>query len=129
MSYATDGLCHNAEPGTYGHECSKRAEWIGTTATGFASGYCDACKRTGTEARDCVAWALTAPTDRDATLTRFVRENVGRYSTAKGWDLFAWHDGPRFVVRAECGALRRTMNAASLAEAEEAVLSWLKTHA
>ena len=29
-SYATDGKCHNAEPGTYGHECGKPAAWIGT---------------------------------------------------------------------------------------------------
>ena len=28
-SYATDGKCHNAEPGTYGHECGKPATWIG----------------------------------------------------------------------------------------------------
>ena len=25
-SYATDGKCHNAEPGTYGHECGKLRE-------------------------------------------------------------------------------------------------------
>ena len=27
--YATDGLCHNANRGTYGHECGKPAEWLG----------------------------------------------------------------------------------------------------
>ena len=56
MSYATDGVCHNAEPGTYGHECGKLAVWIGTAPSGFRSGFCDRCKRTGAEARDRVAW-------------------------------------------------------------------------
>ena len=56
MSYATDGKCHNAQPGTYGHECGKPAEWIGTTDTGFRCGYCDKCKRHGWEAKDCVQW-------------------------------------------------------------------------
>lgn len=61
MSYATDGKCHNAEPGTYGHECGKPAMWVGTTATGFASGFCDRCKARGTEARNCVEWNRIAP--------------------------------------------------------------------
>ena len=39
MSYASDGICHNAEPGTYGHECGKPAIWIGITKTGFRSGF------------------------------------------------------------------------------------------
>lgn len=56
MSYATDGKCHNSEPGTYGHECGKPAVWIGTAASGFRSGYCDDCKRYGTEALCCTLW-------------------------------------------------------------------------
>jgi hypothetical protein len=56
--YANDGKCHNAEPGTYGHECGKPAEWRGWTKTGFASGFCDACKRRGYEARDVIEWRL-----------------------------------------------------------------------
>lgn len=57
MSYATDGLCHNAQPGTYGHECGKPAEWIGTTKLrAFRMGFCDECKRRGFEARDIAAW-------------------------------------------------------------------------
>ncbi|ACM33608.1 MULTISPECIES: hypothetical protein [Pseudomonadota] len=55
-SYATDGKCHNAEAGTYGHECGKPAAWIGTNHRGFSSGFCDDCKRHGYEARDVVAW-------------------------------------------------------------------------
>ena len=51
MSYATDGKCHNAEPGTFGHECGKPAVWIGTKANGYQSGFCDHCKRHGYEAR------------------------------------------------------------------------------
>lgn len=60
-SYATDGKCHNAEPGTYGHECGKPATWIGTTGGGFASGYCADCKANGTEARLCVEWKSVDP--------------------------------------------------------------------
>jgi hypothetical protein len=36
--------CVNAQPGTYGHECSKPAIWIGTTEKGFAACYCNSCK-------------------------------------------------------------------------------------
>ncbi len=57
MSYATDGLCHNAEPNTYGHECGKPAVWIGTTKLrGFRAGFCDECKRLGFEAKDIATW-------------------------------------------------------------------------
>lgn len=56
MSYATDGRCHNAELGTYGHECGKPAVWIGTKASGWQCGFCDQCKRYGYEARAMVAW-------------------------------------------------------------------------
>jgi hypothetical protein len=56
-SYATDGRCHNAQPGTYGHECGKPAEWLGTKASGFQSGFCPKCKEHGYEARQFVRWA------------------------------------------------------------------------
>jgi hypothetical protein len=72
-SYATDGKCHNAEPGTYGHECGKPAAWIGTTAGGFSAGYCADCKRNGSEARICVSWtpaAAPAPVWADTPATR-----------------------------------------------------------
>lgn len=55
-SYATDGRCHNAQPGTYGHECGKPAVWLGTNAKPFTMGFCDNCKRHGYEARDVVKW-------------------------------------------------------------------------
>ncbi len=55
-SYATDGKCHNAEPGTYGHECGKPAAWIGIKPSGFRSGYCDHCKGHGYEARGVIEW-------------------------------------------------------------------------
>ena len=48
--------CVNAEPGTYGHECSKPATWIGTKANGFHACYCSSCKEHGYEARDVVTW-------------------------------------------------------------------------
>ena len=55
-SYATDGLCHNSNPGSYNHECGKPATFIGVTRRGFASGYCTACKEHGAEARLVVRW-------------------------------------------------------------------------
>ena len=55
-SYVTDGKCHNAEPGTYNHECGKPAAWIGTNRNGFSSGFCDNCRRNGYEARTVVEW-------------------------------------------------------------------------
>jgi len=65
MSYATDGKCHNAEPGTYGHECGKPAVWIGTDANGFASGFCDDCKRNGWERHGMVSWVKLPPKERN----------------------------------------------------------------
>lgn len=56
MSYATDGKCHNVQPGTYGHECGKPAEFIGTTWNGFRSGFCRKCRESGYEAREVVKW-------------------------------------------------------------------------
>lgn len=56
MSYATDGKCHNAEPGTFGHECGKPAQWIGTKPSGFRSGFCVACRARGFEARSVIKW-------------------------------------------------------------------------
>lgn len=52
-SYATDGKCHNANCGTYGHECGKPATWLGTSARGFVAGFCDDCKVRGDERHGC----------------------------------------------------------------------------
>lgn len=52
MTYATDSKCHNAEPGTYGHECGAPAVWIGIKGNGWQTGFCDKCKNTGAERRD-----------------------------------------------------------------------------
>ena len=60
MTYAIDGKCHNAEPGTFNHECGKPATWRGTASTGFVSGFCDECKAEGYEARDIVVWTRLA---------------------------------------------------------------------
>ncbi len=62
MSYATDGKCHNAEPGTFGHECGKPAIWIGSRpypgfpGSVFESGFCDDCRARGSEAHTMTAW-------------------------------------------------------------------------
>jgi len=61
--YATDGLCHNANHGTYGHECGRPAVWLGTTPRGFSSGFCDRCKRDGDEAVGVVEWVRIVPAD------------------------------------------------------------------
>jgi hypothetical protein len=58
-TYATDRRCHNAEPGTYGHECGKPATWVGVNARGFASGYCEPCKNHGHEAKGITNWIRT----------------------------------------------------------------------
>lgn len=55
-SYATDGRCHNANVGTYGHECGKPATWIGTKANGFQCGFCNHCKQHGDENYGYVSW-------------------------------------------------------------------------
>ena len=61
MTYSTDGRCHNAESGTFNHECGNPVTWVGTTADGFSSGFCDKCKRSGTEARNKVRWVPVVP--------------------------------------------------------------------
>ena len=56
-SYVTDGKCHNAQPGTYGHECGKPATWVGSIKPGgFQSGFCNRCKIDGYEAREYTVW-------------------------------------------------------------------------
>jgi len=48
-TYAGDGLCHNANSGTYGHECGKPAELIGTNDNAFRTGFCSHCAKHGSE--------------------------------------------------------------------------------
>lgn len=54
--YADDGRCHNAQRGTYGHECRKPAVWLGTKPSGWSSGFCDRCRHQGDEAATYVRW-------------------------------------------------------------------------
>lgn len=54
--YATDGKCHNAQSGTFNHECGNPAEWIGTMAGGLSVGFCSWCKEHGDERHDVVKW-------------------------------------------------------------------------
>lgn len=56
--YATDGKCHNAQSGTYGHECGKPATWLGTKPNGWQSGFCNRCKTDGDEARNFTQWVV-----------------------------------------------------------------------
>lgn len=55
-SYATDGICHNAQFGTFNHECGATAQFIGHKANGFASGFCARCKERGDERHDVIRW-------------------------------------------------------------------------
>ena len=55
-TYATDGKCHNAQPGSFGHECGRPATWIGTKRNGFRSSFCDRCKEHGWEAAGFIHW-------------------------------------------------------------------------
>lgn len=54
--YGCDGLCHNAQIGTFGHECGKPATRIGTKANGWQSGFCDHCKEHGDERFGFITW-------------------------------------------------------------------------
>ena len=56
-SYAEDGICHNANHGTFGHECGKPATWLATKADGWQSGFCDHCKAHGDERHGFTKWA------------------------------------------------------------------------
>lgn len=49
--YATDGICHNANWGTFGHECGRPADWLGIARPGFgiSMGFCDHCRAHGDE--------------------------------------------------------------------------------
>lgn len=57
--YATDGKCHNAQRGTFNHECGAPATWIGTNGNAFASGFCDWCKEHGDD-RHGLRWERRA---------------------------------------------------------------------
>ena len=54
-NYATDGVCHNSEPGWFNQECGKAAAWIGGKE-GFEMGFCEACRRDGWEASAFRTW-------------------------------------------------------------------------
>jgi len=60
-TYATDGKCHNANNGTYGHECGKPATWIGIFRSGFRAGFCGDCKAHGDEGIRCIGWEKIIP--------------------------------------------------------------------
>lgn len=74
LTYATDGKCHNAEPGTYGHECGKPAAFIGTEGSGFRSGYCADCRRGGWEATRVVIWTRIVPAIPPAQADMFAKK-------------------------------------------------------
>ena len=59
-SYETDGKCHNANAGTFNHECGRPATWIGQKANGFRSGFCDYCQKHGDERTGIVKWERRA---------------------------------------------------------------------
>lgn len=56
-----DNRCTNSEPGTYNHECGQPAAWIGTHHNGSRQAFCESCRFTGHEARNCVYWVRFHP--------------------------------------------------------------------
>jgi hypothetical protein len=66
-SYAGDGRCHNSEPGTFGHECGKPAEYVGTNSNGFRTGFCAKCATEGFERH---AFKLQRIKEREVVGTR-----------------------------------------------------------
>lgn len=69
--YAIDGLCHNENYGTFGHECGKPAVWLADKPSKifpptFTSGFCDRCRREGDEAPAYSNWRplVAAPIGR-----------------------------------------------------------------
>ena len=82
--YASDGRCHNSNRGTYGHECGKPAEWLGTKRSGFTSGFCARCKVSGDEAREYGQWVKVAPArdDFDAFLIKCREKQAARDAEA-----------------------------------------------
>lgn len=68
-----DGKCHNAQRGTYGHECGKPAMWraskVAPALPGmgmpepyiFESCFCDDCRKYGHEARAYSGWSRLTP--------------------------------------------------------------------
>jgi hypothetical protein len=62
---ATDGRCHNAQHGTFNHECGKTAAWLAVRPSEYtdnpvpgmyASGFCDQCRRHGDERHGVLHW-------------------------------------------------------------------------
>ena len=74
--YAVDGKCHNAEPGTYNHECGNPAEWLGVMRENSrrqdasAMGFCAKCKETGYEAKHALRWISLMPMTATEILER-----------------------------------------------------------
>lgn len=89
MTYATDGRCHNAEAGTFNHECGRPAAWIGRYPKGYESGFCDECKAHGREARGVVRWTPVEGEIKDET-----GRAIGRLTFAHGaWLARSTHNG------------------------------------
>lgn len=74
-TYATDGKCHNANHGTFGHECGKPATWIAVKphlsdmgapmAHVYRVGFCDECKEHGDERHGVIRWEPMRRRDRE----------------------------------------------------------------
>jgi len=79
MTYAIDGKCHNAEAGTYGHECGRPAVWTAESMSGFRCGFCDDCRQHGAEARGMHGWQ---PFNRPREIMIAINRN---HRTAEGW--------------------------------------------
>lgn len=130
MTYATDGKRHNAEPGTFNHECGKPATWIGRTARGFESGYCDDCKARGYEARRVVSWRKAPETLTIGSLAEwfdFQDENADGLALQGFWPLSALNAALRGELLIGGGAaplFRVVIDPAVAARIKPVVDSW-----
>lgn len=66
--------CHNAQSGTYGHECGKPATWVAENPRGFKTGFCDNCRLYGDERHGYHIWTKRNPAQSDETGHRNTRK-------------------------------------------------------
>jgi hypothetical protein len=81
--YATDGLCHNPQIGTYRHECRKLATWLGTDKNGWSCGFCDDCKAHGHDARHMVSWRKITVSTYANVRTALIAANAEAFDAAE----------------------------------------------
>lgn len=99
FTYATDGLCHNSNRGTFNHECGKPALWIGTNASGWQCGFCDDCKEHGHESSKMVTWTpVHGMKFYDTRHAAQAKADIWNSAYQGAFTAKAWKVGSAFVV-------------------------------